>query len=287
MAYIDELRGLLGNAVKETCDLETGVVFSGGIDSVIIAMLAARFSRVTAYSCGIKDSPDLEYVNRCEGLGFEVRVIEISPEEIEQSLAEIIHAINDVNPVKVSVEIPFYFASKKAGEDGLSVMLSGQGGDELFGGYNRYLSPLPDYSVVEEMMTRDVESIYVDQINKDIAVCRINDITLCAPYLDEGFKDYALKIPVESKLHEVRNSPEFSCVDTVNDRRFIRKYILRELGREIGVPEFILNRKKKAVQYGSGTWKILDKIARGRGFKVKAKKAGRTDYVGMFLEGIH
>ena len=286
MTHINRLNELLSKAVEKTCDSDIGVVFSGGIDSTIIAMLAAKFSRVTAYSCGIKGSPDLEYVDKCRNLNLEVRIIELDPEKIERSLVKIIQAINDTNPVKVSVEIPFYFASKKAREDGLGVMLCGQGGDELFGGYYRYVECMArtGYNEVEKMIQRDVENIYAEQLNKDIAVCKTNDIELRAPYMDEEFKNYAMEIPVELKLHEVKNSPEFSCIDIVNDKRFIRKYILRKLGGEIEVPDFILNRKKKAVQYGSGTWKVLDRIARKKGFKGEARKAGRKDYVRMFLE---
>lgn len=285
MTHIEKLKELLTNAVEKTCDSDIGVVFSGGIDSTIIAMLAAEFSRVTAYSCGIRGSPDLEYVRDCTDLGFDIRIIELNDDDIEQSLSRIISSINDTNPVKVSVEIPFYFASKKAREDGLTVMLCGQGSDELFGGYFRYLDFIKGgYEELKGMIQRDVENIYAEQLNKDIAVCKANDIELRAPYLDEEFKNYAMEIPVELKLYEVKNSPEFSCVDIVNDKRFIRKNILRKLGREIGVPDFILNRKKKAVQYGSGTWKVLDRIARKKGFKGKARKAGRKDYVRMWLE---
>lgn len=286
MTYVERLRELLSRAVEKTCEPELGIIFSGGIDSTIIALLASEYSQVTAYSCGIKGSPDIGYVDECGNLDFRVKVVELDPGEIERSLADIIQAIGDINPVKVSVEVPFYFASKKAMEDGLSVMLCGQGADELFGGYNRYLGPLPDYDVVGKMMSEDVENIYAQQISKDMAVCKVNGVELRAPYMDDEFRNYAMGIPVELKLHEVKDSPEFSCVDIVNDRRFIRKYILRKLGEEIGVPDAILNRRKKAAQYGSGTWKVFDKIARQREFKEKARKAGRKDYVGMWLSSI-
>lgn len=285
MTHIERLKELLSKAVEKTCDSDTGVVFSAGLDSTIIAMLAAKFSRVTAYSCAIEGSPDLEYVNKCRNLNFDVKVIELDPGEIEQSLVKIIQAINDTNPIKVSVDVPFYFASKKAKEDGLSVMLCGQGGDELFGGYFRYLDFIKGGDEeLKRMIQRDVENIYIEQIDKDTAVCNAEGIELRAPYMDEEFKNYVMEIPVGLKLYEVKNSDEFSCTDIVNGRRFIRKYILRKLGKEIGVPDFILNRKKKAVQYGSGTWKVLDRIARGKGFRQKARKAGRKDYVRMWLE---
>jgi asparagine synthase (glutamine-hydrolysing) len=277
-----KLRELLLEAVEEACESKTGVVFSAGVDSTLIASLASEFSEVTAYSCGVRGSPDLEYAGKCQNLGFDIKLVELDVDEVEHSLGEIVSLINDRNPVKVSVEIPFYFISKKARADGLDVMLCGQGADELFGGYARYLDALPDYGRVDEMLRKDVANIYEEQLNKDVAVFKANGIELRIPYMDNAFKDYAMKIPGELKIRE---SEEFSCFDEVDGRRFIRKYILRRLAGDRGVPAFILNRKKKATQYGSGAWKMLDRIARKRGFKEKASKTGRTDYVRMFLEG--
>jgi len=283
MEHIGRLRELLTRAVEKSCDSDTGVIFSAGIDSTMAAMLASEFSNVTAYSCGIAGSHDLEYVEKTKDLGFDVKNIELTPEKIENSLAPIVSTINDTNPVKVSVAVPFHFASKEAREDGLTIMLCGQGADELFGGYNRYLEPLPDYAKVEGMMKTDVENIHEEQLNNDIAICRENGIELRAPFLDDEFKNYAMEIPIELKIHEVKNSEEFTCID---DEKYIRKYILRLLGKEMGVPSSILNRRKKAAQYGSGSWKVIQKLARENGFKEKAMKEGRKDYTKMWLSSL-
>jgi len=286
MEHVERLRELLTKAVEESCDSDTGVIFSGGIDSTIVAILASEFSSVTAYACGIPGSHDPEYVRDAKDLGFEIKAIELTPEKIENSLASIVSAINDTNPVKVSVAAPFHFASKQAGEDGLTTMLCGQGADELFGGYNRYLEPLPDYARAREMMKKDIENIHEEQLNNDIAICRENGIELRAPFLDDEFKNYSMNIPMDLKIHEVKNSNEFECIDEVDDRKFIRKYVLRLLGKELGVPSPILNRRKKAAQYGSGSWKTIQRLARDNGFKEKARKAGRKDYTKMFLESL-
>ncbi len=286
MKYVAGLGDLLSKAVGKSCDQEVGIVFSGGIDSTLIAMIATEHTEVTAYSCGITGSADLEYMRDCRDLGFEIKTIEINEDEIEKSLPKIIKAIKNTNPVKVSVEIPFHFTSRKAQEDGLKVMLCGQGSDELFGGYNRYLNALPDYEKVGEMIRKDVENIHTDQLKNDITVCKLNNIELRAPFINPELKEYALEIPLELKIHEMKDTEEFTCIDYAAGKKIIRKYILRKLARELGIPEPIINRKKKAAQYGSGTWKTLEKIAKQRNFKEKARKTGRKDYVRMFLENM-
>ena len=285
MEHIKRLRELLTKAIEKSCDSDIGIVFSGGLDSTIVAILALEFSGVKAYACGIPGSHDLEYARDAKELGFDVKAIELTPEKIENSLTSIISTIG-TNPVKVSVAVPFHFASKEANEDGLTTMLCGQGADELFGGYNRYLEPLPDHAKVREMMKKDIGNIHAEQLNNDIAICRENGIELRAPFLDEEFKNYSMNIPIDLKIHEVKNSNEFECIDTVNDKKFVRKYALRLLGKELGVPSSILNRKKKAAQYGSGSWKTIQRLARGGGFKEEAGKAGRKDYTKLFLESL-
>jgi asparagine synthase (glutamine-hydrolysing) len=278
-----KLLELLDSSVAESCVPETGIVFSSGIDSLIVAMLASKHAKVTAYTCGLPGAPDLLYAKACANLGFKLKVIDLTDEMIEEALPKIVAAIGDRNPVKVAVEVPFYFTSKKAKEDGFSVMLCGQGSDELFGGYSRYIDGLQEngYSGVADTMTFDIENIYPSQVDKDIVTCKANGIELRAPYLNKKFTEYARSLPIELKIAE---SDEYKCTDLACEKKYVRKFILRKVGELIGVPNEILHRSKKAAQYGSGTQKAVERIARSRGYREKAKAAGRTDYVKMFLE---
>jgi len=284
----EKLIELLREAIRNEIGNESkiGVVLSAGIDSTLIAILANEFTEVTAYTCGIKNSKDIEYAEKLKGrIEFEIKILELNSRDVEDSLPKIINAIRDRNPVKVSVEVPFYYASKNAHKDSIRVMLCGQGADELFCGYRRYIDILAKdgYRGVENAIKSDFDNLWNKQLNYDLAVCSLNNITLKFPYMNEKFSNYAMSIPVELKIRE---SDEFDCFDLINDKRFIRKYILRKIAREVGVPPFILNRKKRAAQYGSGVWKIMERIARRKNFKERARKAGRRDYVKMFLESL-
>jgi len=265
---IRELKHLLERAVQLACEPEIGVIFSGGIDSTIIAVLAKNFSKVTAYSVGVENSRDLETVEKLrEQADFIIKIKRFTEDEFKRTLPQVMRIMErKTNPLQVSCAVPIYFAAREAKKDGLKVVLSGQGGDELFGGYNRYLRQINDYQKLGKVLQKDVENAYLDNLKRDITICSANKLELRFPYMNSELADFSLGIPARLKIKEI-NDKEFSCIDEIDGKKFIRKYILRKAAKEIGIPSVVLNRPKKALQYGSGSWKLLRKIAREEGFK--------------------
>lgn len=286
---MNELKQLLKGAVRDVCGSESmGLIFSAGIDSTLIGMVASSFSNVTGYAVGIKGSSDVEHAKAAVDLGFSVEIVEIDMADVAAALPVVLGAIKEPNPLKVAVGVPFYFASKKASEDGIEVMLCGQGSDEMFGGYNRYVEAIPTgMKKVGQMMKEDVEGIFERQLQYDSRICDLSGIELRFPYMDENFVDYVMSIPVDEKIKRVENNPEYSCVDTVNGDRYIRKYVLRKLAAEFNVPKDIINRPKKAAQYGSGTQRVIDRLAKAQGYKEKARNLGRKDYKRLYVEELY
>jgi len=288
---VKKIGSLLRRSVGECLGADgVGVVFSGGVDSTLIALYASEFGRVDCFSVGVEGSPDFTYSESIEGFeGITLTRITLSKEDVVDALPKILPVLSEPNPVKSAVEVPFYYASKKAAEDGLTVMLCGQGADELFGGYNRYLDALAGggYRQLAGLMDEDVDNLYDTQLKFDEGVCRLNGVKLRAPFMNPEFVEYVKSLPVEDKVREAGKPPEYSCVDEAVKKKYIRKYLLRRVAEEAGVPENILNRSKKAAQYGSGAAKLLDKIARGDGYKRKASDVGRRDYVRMYLEELY
>jgi len=113
-----------------------------------------------------------------------------------------------------------------------------------------------------------------------VAMNAANGCELRFPYLDRGFSDYARKMPLTMKIAEGGALPS----DEAGGRRFVRKYALKRLALAMGVPDYVVNRPKKAAQYGSGSNKTLEKLARNGGYAKKAADEQRTDYVRYYLE---
>ena len=253
-----QLKELLITSVKKRISglSKVGILFSGGIDSTIIAKIVDDLGiKPCLYSVGHKDSADLKFAMKTAekmNLPLKTRVIDV--EDVRKYLIPVLDAIEEFNIMKIGVGMPAYIAAEMAHEDNLKVMLSGQGADELFGGYNRYLKFYAEKGeMAQEDLKKDILNLYHVNLQRDDAVTMANSIELRVPYLDPDIINIAMNIPMKYKINE-------------NDT--LRKCILREVGAELGVPEEIVKRPKKAAQYGSGIHKILvKKVLKEESFK--------------------
>lgn len=120
----------------------SGIAFSGGIDSTFLAALAKRIDPyVSLYAVGLPDSHDIaqaEYAAEAIGMKRNLKTHFLSPEEIEAAVPEVIYATESTDPMKVAIGLPLHIVAKTAREEGKRVLLTGQGADELFGGYSRH-----------------------------------------------------------------------------------------------------------------------------------------------------
>jgi len=221
---------------------KTGVLFSGGLDSSLLALIASEYSDVVLYTAGVEGSPDLEWARRAaESLGLELRESIFGREDVENELRRIAFAIEEPNPMNLAIAIPIYFAAKAARKDGIRILLSGQGADELFGGYAKYAER-------PELMERDLLEIGERNLARDDKVIMANGIEGRFPFLTLPLVQAALRTPLNLKI---RNGE--------------RKYVLRRAALRMGLPRQLTGRPKKAAQYGSGAQRLLKKIAKGMG----------------------
>lgn len=229
---------------------ELGVIFSGGVDSSILAMYLEEIScnkklDITLYAVGREGSKDLESAKyAAEYLDLPLKTQIITEELIKEHIGEVVHAIGDDNLMKVGVGLTTYFATHMIHEDGIKVAISGQGADELFGGYNRYLKSLEEGNLELEIRN-DISNMYHVNLERDDACSMLNSVELRLPFLDKSLVEFAINLPVKNKISGTGD--------------LLRKNILRKLAFNEGLDKEIAYRPKKAAQYGTGIDKILRK----------------------------
>ena len=229
---------------------DVGVIFSGGLDSSYLALLLKEISdniplKITLYAVGADGSKDIESAKYASKfLNLDLKICEVTEDMIRESLPEVVAAIGDDNLMKVGVGLTIYFATKMVAEDNLKVAFSGQGADELFGGYNRYLKSFVDDTLNYDIR-EDISNMYHVNLERDDACSMLNGVELRLPFLDKNLVELALNIQDNKKIVSMHDD--------------MRKSILRKIAFEEGLDYEIAYRPKKAAQYGTGIDKILRK----------------------------
>ncbi|MBN2109577.1 MAG: TIGR00289 family protein [Methanosarcinaceae archaeon] len=261
----EDLIGLLEDAVSIRIPNERfGILFSGGLDSTVIAYLCKKLGDergigLTCYTAGLEDvqlAPDVGHsLKVAEILGLDLKVREISLEEVEEYLKAVVPLVEDTSVPKVGVALTMYAACVAAREDGIRVMFSGSGADELLAGYDRHKRSTD----INRDCYADILKIYEKNTYRDDVVAMNNNIELRVPYLDKRFVDHCLRIPATCKIDKEQN-----------------KLILRDAAIDLGLPEELARRKKQAAQYGSRFDRAIGRLMKKAGCRTK------TEYLKQF-----
>jgi asparagine synthase (glutamine-hydrolysing) len=261
-------KALLMSMKKRTQDFKrVGIIFSGGIDSVIVAWLAKKMvPEVICYTAGIEGSTDIAFArNIAKKLKLKLRVNELIRNEVEQMIPEIINVIENTNAGQVEVAVPVYAAIKLAHEDGIKVMFTGQGADELFGGYSWYTKVVEKegYQKLREHMTEDLLLLYKETLEREDKIAMAHSIEMREPFLD--MEIIRVSMQMDLKLN----------VKSADD--IFGKHVHRRVAQELGIPKNIAYRIKEAAQHGSGMHTVFDTIARNHGFDESTISMGYLD----------
>lgn len=222
-----------------------GIAFSGGVDSTLIAKLCNMMNYdVTLLTIGFADSHDIKFAKQVnEFLKLPHHVLEINPDEFDSISKKINTTINTDNLSWNENSIAFYHVSKLAQSLGLDMVVTANGIDELFCGYNGYRDAIKqgnDAVMVLMDAKLDNEINMMRAINQ---ICSEFGVKIVQPLLSEDFIKFAKTIPIDQKITDE------------NDLQ--RKHIIRKLAIEVGVPDLSANARKKALQYGSMIHKAL------------------------------
>jgi asparagine synthase (glutamine-hydrolysing) len=222
---------------------KVGIMFSGGLDSALIAHVAKRFkSKLLLYSVGTEDSEDIKYARKfARKLGLDAQEIIIGKEELVGYYRKVQSLLNENDLMKLELAIPVFICSQHASNDGVSVILTGSGAEELFAGYDRHLQCFLKGGDLRRMLSDELRALHSKDLKNAEFIASINHCELRYPFLDSDFIKFATSIKPELNL---RRSGE-------------KKIVLKTISIELGLPPEIAERPKKAMQYGSGIHKVL------------------------------
>lgn len=227
-----------------------GILFSGGIDSSVIAKAVSMHVKNTnLFACGVEGSHDIKTAEMAaKELGLKLFVNEVKRDEVPLMALQACRSLGFFDKMQLSIALPLFGACEEAKKRGERVVFSGQGSDELFCGYSYYASELErnGFSGVQKRIFRSVSSMWATDLFRDDAVSMANSLELRLPFLDNEFLQQALAFSAKEKI--------FSPTDA------LRKHPVRKIGKTLGLPEEIVQRKKKAAQYGSGFAKELELV---------------------------
>jgi asparagine synthase (glutamine-hydrolysing) len=247
---VEMLEGALAASVQARAHEDAAIAFSGGLDSALIGALAPETPLLTV---GLAGSHDLGAARRAARLmGAEGRhtVYEITQGDVEEALPGTIRAVESPDPLRVAIALPLYVLAQRARRDGFRVLLSGQGADELFAGYARYEKASGE-SALQGMLDHDLRHIARTNLERDDAAAMAHGVELRVPYLDPGVVAVSRQIDPSLKLR-------------ANGKDYIRKYVLRKVADK-HLPQEASSAPKKAIQYGTGVQRALERLAKARG----------------------
>lgn len=264
---------LLKKSIKKNTKDKTknyGLLFSGGIDSCLLAILLKRQNvKFTCFFAYVKDSTeakDLAFAKKAaKELGLNLEIISADRKEISKIIPKIVDIIDSTNPVSLGVAIPGYLSCRKAKAKKIDIIFSGLGSDELFAGYSRFTAKN------QKIETKKcLENLQKDNLDRDEAIAKHFELSVKCPYLDKDIIDYALTLQPKLLISKTQN-----------------KIIVREIAKSLGLSKELAERKKIACQYGSNSDRSIERLAKEKKFKTKSEYLSslRKEKVGVLFSG--
>ncbi|MDR0797330.1 MAG: asparagine synthetase B [Nitrososphaerota archaeon] len=231
------------------------VAFSGGLDSSLIAYMISKCGiKVDLIHVSLENETEIETAfEASEKLGLPMQVHLFKESDVEKTLPQIVDLIEETDLVKTAIGVPVYWLAQKTREAGYQILFAGQGADELFGGYQRYVTEYckDGSEKVRQTMFNDVKRIHENNLERDKKICIATDVDLRMPFCSFDLAEFALSLPVDLKFEQKQDS--------------LRKLVLRKVALNLGLPESIANKPKKAIQYSTGINNAIKRIAQKNG----------------------
>ena len=250
---VESVRDALEAAVKRQlmCDVPYGVLLSGGLDSSVISAIAQKYSsrrvetgdtqgawwpQLHSFAVGLKGAPDLSKAAEvARHIGTVHHEINYTIEEGIDALRDVIYYIETYDVTTVRASTPMYLLARVIKSMGIKMVLSGEGADEVFGGY-LYFHKAPDARAFHEETVRKLGKLHLYdclRANKSLSAWGVEGRV---PFLDKEFLDVAMRLNPASKM----------CPGST-----IEKKIVREAFSDM-LPESVAWRQKEQFSDGVG-----------------------------------
>jgi asparagine synthase (glutamine-hydrolysing) len=230
-------------------DVPVGVFLSGGLDSSLVAAVAARWCErhgqtLQTFAVGTEGSSDILAARAvAEFLGTEHREHVYTAEEAWEALPQVVHSIESFDPSLVRSAVANYLLADFTAKS-VKVVLTGEGADELFAGY-AYYGDFRDEGALHDELVRSVESLHNLNLQRCDRVTMAHGLEARVPFLDTHMIELGLALPETAKIAS-DEKPE--------------KYLLR-IAFDGWLPEDVLWRGKIQFGDGSGASEVIKKRA--------------------------
>lgn len=265
-----ELRVALEAAVKRQLmsDVPYGVLLSGGLDSSIISAIAKKFSarrvesgdtqeawwpQLHSFAIGLKGAPDLAAAKKvADYIGTVHHEINYTIQEGLDALRDVIYHVETYDVTTIRASTPMYLLARVIKSMGIKMVLSGEGSDEIFGGY-LYFHKAPGPKEFHEECIRKISRLHLyDCLRANKSLCAWG-VEGRVPFLDKEFMDVAMSLNPRLKMvvNEQNGNAQFiKGLDSVKNPG-MEKWILREAFEDM-LPEEIAWRQKEQFSDGVG-----------------------------------
>lgn len=224
-------------------DVPVGISLSGGLDSSIIAFLASReTAHLHSFAVGMEGSEDLAAARKMADI-LQTRHFEriYTQDEMLSVLPRVIYHLESFDPALVRSAIPNYFLAEMASRY-VKVILTGEGADEIFAGYD-YLRAYENPAMLQREMLEITAALHNTNLLRADRVAMAFGLEARVPFLDAKVVDLGLGLPAEWKNHRHRQA----------------KYLLRK-AFSADLPDEIVNRPKQKFSKGAGSSDVIKKI---------------------------
>jgi asparagine synthase (glutamine-hydrolysing) len=239
-ASVDDIHDALSDAVKRQLmsDVPYGVLLSGGLDSSVISAVAEKYSenrieedgatkawwpRLHSFAVGLKGAPDLAKAKLvADYIGTVHHEINYTIQEGLDAIRDVIYFIETYDVTTVRASTPMYLLARVIKSMGIKMVLSGEGADEIFGGY-LYFHKAPDAKAFHEETVRKLSKLYMYdclRANKSLAAWGVEGRV---PFLDKEFLDVAMRTNPEAKM----------CPGETIEKKIVREAFADMLPQEV------------------------------------------------------